>query len=223
MKVTQPTPSQKVHEGNRFTSCFGCNTCLSTKDPSEIGGPLFLGNINTASILTVMSAPRSYRQGLAYQRMQYLSSLPEGSCSEALKGALEAEFFGSEAYTLMSTLCQMTDGKNAFVNGDVLVTDTVRCLDSSEEFLEANYKTCAVWTTQVISLAKPKGIIIMGSIAAKQVLGSELASSIGMFEIRKHPTRGPVLMLPEASEVTHRKNVEKSQNMFEEFYKKVMK
>lgn len=223
MKVTPQSKSSKVHDGNRFTSCFSCNTCLESKDAPEIGGPLFLGNIDTASILFVASFHPHHRDSTNYGWMKYLLSQSEGGHSEALKAAFELEFFGSEQYNAVSAICQLKDGRNPFIDGNVLVTNTLKCfLDKT--FLEGeSLKNCGIWTMQVISLMKPKGIVFLGSSSLTQVLGGEMSAGISQFEIRKHGTFGPVLLLPDGELATSRSNLVKSQDMFEQFYEKVMK
>jgi uracil-DNA glycosylase len=154
--------------------------------------------------------------------MQYLSSLPEGSCSEALKAALELEAVTLPSRDGLKAICELPKGVNALTNGDVLITSSTRCLQNPDITVEGEMiASCKIWTMQVVSIMKPKGIILFGRAPATQLFGDEMADGISDYEIRKHSVFGLVLKLPSLASI-HRDSLEESQKVFEEFYEKVM-
>jgi uracil-DNA glycosylase len=116
--------------------------------------------------------------------------------SEETSGTFLRAWYSAD-YLTSGSAATMTKvlGDDWLRSGRYLYTNAVRCRTPgnnkpSREMIDA----CSTWTRKVFFAHKRDGVILLGALAAEQLLG-KLASKISVGEYKHHPVLGLVLRL----------------------------
>lgn len=172
-----------------FHNCFTCRVC---PDSGYQTGPMYYAGNPQAQILVIAQNPGEVKESdkMRMRMVEILGNISPAEISgDALKMWYTLDFASSKAYVLMSQVF----GENWITEDGIFAyTNSVRC--RTPKNLPPNaamVSACGVWTRKLVAEIQPKGIILLGSLAAQQMEAESLPVDV----MKKHPKYGPMLRL----------------------------
>lgn len=178
---------------DRIMSCYSCTACAGAQ--YQMSPQLIAGNATDPSILVIAQNPGEIHEG-DKMRFRAIEMAKAGmfDTPDAVKALYDIDFGTSPACSRMATVF----GEGWFESGRFAYTNAVRCRTPGNASPSAEMvANCSVWTKLVISMLKPRGIILLGNVAYSQLFGD--SDVIKPLEMKRHKTHGPILRLPHFS------------------------
>lgn len=175
-----------------FMSCFSCKACDGAH--YQMAPMLVSGNAVNPAILVIAQNPGEIHEDDKLRDKLVTMSLSPNftSSAPALKALYDIDFGTSPMQTKIAGVF----GEGWLESGRFAYTNAVRCrtpknAHPSDEMVN----NCSVWTKLVVNALKPKGIVLLGSVAFSQLFPKAEKEAIAVGEVKRHKTFGPILRL----------------------------
>ena len=174
-----------------FRQCALCRQCEGAAYQSP--PVLSLGPID-APIVILAQNPGEIHSDDKFRLAMAAAMLPIAS-EEASGAFLQAWYMADYLTSGSASVMSRVLGTGWLSSGRYLYTNAVRCRTPgnkrpSREMIDA----CSTWTRKLFFAHKRDGVILLGALAAEQLLG-KLADKISAGEYKHHPRFGLVLRL----------------------------